>query len=172
MTVINAIRTATNQAQQAMSWIQRIPLRFRNQVMIANAQFEAVPDAKPSARERQVELVAFYTKYEQLVELLCDGAQYGPNQRMESQYQEYRDWMLKSYPHMKQYVVAYLELDVDDVRRHDDTFLIATDAFESLWACPTLSSQLDSDDGSTIGRIIRTREALNRYAEHLRRLAA
>ena len=53
-----------------------------------------------------------------------------------------------------------------------DLYGRSTDAFEALYAAPTLQEQLRGDDGSMIGRIMRTREALNRYAEQLRRLAA
>jgi hypothetical protein len=46
------------------------------------------------------------------------------------------------------------------------------DAFEALWSSPTLQELLRSDDGNMISRITRTREALNRYAEQLRQIAA
>jgi hypothetical protein len=117
--------------------------------------------AGPSVKERQQDLIHFYQEYEALVEVLCDAAQYGPTAALEGAYTRQRDWMRENYPRIGAYAVAYMRLEVDD----------AGDAFEALFAEPDLGTFLDSDDGKMISRIMRTREALNLYGDHLRQLA-
>lgn len=118
--------------------------------------------AGPTVQERQLALIHFYQEYESLVETLCDAAQYGPTPFLEKSYQAVREWMQENYPQVSRYVVAYLRFEVDD---HGD-------AFEALFSSPDLATFLQTDDGNMISRIMRTREALNRYGDHLRQLAA
>jgi len=119
----------------------------------------------PSILERQQELIGFYQVYEHLVEVLCDSAQYGPTQALESSYRSRREWMLENYPSIRKFVVAYLKFEVEDA-------ILGGDAFEALFTAEDLSTFLQADDGNMISRILRTREALNLYGDHLRQLAA
>lgn len=118
--------------------------------------------AGPTVHERQMALIHFYQEYETLVETLCDSAQYGPTPYLEKAYQSVREWMVENYPVTGRYVVAYLRFEVDD----------RGDAFEALFSTPDLATFLQTDDGNMISRIMRTREALNLYGDHLRQLAA
>jgi len=112
-------------------------------------------------QERQVELIRFYERYEELVETLCDAAQYGPTPKLERSYEAHRDWMREEYANMRPFVVGYLHPEEG-----------GRDAFESLVAADDLGQFLNSDDGNMISRITMTREALTLYGEHLRQLAA
>ncbi len=116
----------------------------------------------PTVQERQLALIHFYQEYETLVETLCDAAQYGPTSFLEKAYLSVREWMQENYPQVGRYAVAYLQFEVDD----------RGDAFEALFSSPDLATFLQTDDGNMISRIMRTREALNRYGDHLRQLAA
>lgn len=116
----------------------------------------------PTVQERQQDLIHFYQEYETLVETVCDSAQYGPTPHLEKVYQTQREWMEENYPRVRRYVVAYLRYEIEDL----------TDAFEALFQAPDLAAFLQSDDGNMISRIMRTREALNLYGDHLRQLAA
>jgi hypothetical protein len=129
-------------------------------------------DAAPSVQERQQELVRFYRHYEELVEVLCDAAQYGPTQKLETQYAALKHWMDLNYPPVRRYVVAYLQFSVEDAQQSLDMQGRTADAFEALVAAPDLETFLKNDDGAMISRINRTRDALNLYGEHLRQLAA
>lgn len=176
MTRQDAIRKATKGVTDLGRWIVRIPVRMR----LALRDYE---DAKatrlakscehvPTLQERQDELIRFYGRYEELVDALCDCAQYGPNARQEGEYSELRAWMQCNYPSLRRYVSAYLRFDPKDAARALDLHSSGRDAFEALFAAPTLEEFLRSDDGEMIARIERTREALSRYGEHLRQLIA
>ena len=132
----------------------------------------AARTAGPTVQERQQELVRFYKHYEDLVELLCDAAQYGPTPKLENDYARLRRWMHENYPPVRRYVVAYLQYSSDDAQQALTLDGRIADAFEALVCAPDLSEFLAADDGGMISRITRTRDALNLYGEHLRRLAA
>jgi hypothetical protein len=133
---------------------------------------EAAAAAGPTVAERQAELMTFYRQYEELVDVLCDAAQYGPGPRLEARYVELQTWMRERYPQLRRFVVAYLRYSAEDARQSLHLSGRSADAFEALVAAPNLEEFLQVDDGSMISRIHRTREALNLYGEHLRQLAA
>ena len=176
MTRQDAIRRATKGVSNLGRWIVRIPVRMK----LAMRDLEDAKAARkvqaqahvPTLRERQEELIRFYGRYEELVGALCDCAQYGPNARQESDFAELRAWMQGNYPGLRRYVSAYLRFDPKDAARALDLHSSGRDAFEALFAAPTLEEFLRSDDGEMIARIERTREALSRYGEHLRQLIA
>ena len=172
MSVNTLIKKASNRATSAADWMRTVSLRLRGAVVDMQAAATPAPPIQPTIRQRQEELASFYTQYESLVEILCDAAQYGPNSPLEAKYAELRDYMQRTYPEMRKYVIAYLDVAVEDAAGPLDLYGHATDAYEALFAAPTLQEQIRADDGNMIGRIMRTREALNRYAENLRRLAA
>lgn len=171
MTGQNAIERVSRSAAGAWRFVNRIP----NRVMIA---IKDLKDAKEgaanheSASSRHDDLVAFYSKYEDLVEVLCDSAQYGPDGRLDSRYLELRSWMMSNYPAIRPFVAAFLRYDARDAQKSLDWHGLAGDAFEALFAAPSISEFLRLDDGEMIFRIERTRNALNLYGEHLRELAA
>jgi hypothetical protein len=111
--------------------------------------------------ERREQLRVYYEGYEDYVEMLCDAAQYGPSTRLDEKYQAKRAWLAEGYEELKPLLGAFL-------RPEDDA---EGDPFEALFSAPTVLDFLESDDGETIDRITRAREALNLYAEHLRHLA-
>ncbi|AIE83467.1 hypothetical protein [Fimbriimonas ginsengisoli] len=117
----------------------------------------------PSVQERQSELILFYERYEELVEILCDAAQYGPTPKLARSYLNHRDWFRDQYARIRPFLVSFLRMEPEDDR---------ADAFEALVASDDLEGFLSTDDGSMISRITRTREALVLYGEHLRHLAA
>lgn len=128
-------------------------------------------DEQPTPRERHDRLVAFYDGYEGLVETLCDAAQYGPSEALEAKYQQRREWMSEAYPEVRKFLVAFLQYSIDDASQGIALWGRSADAFEALFAAPSLEAFLEADDGTMISRIERTREALYRYGEHLRQLA-
>ncbi len=174
MSQIPTIQTTTTSATNPLHWFLSLPRRISNYALDRRKTRTEVVNVvgELTVRARQEQLAQFYVKFEDLVDLLCDSAQYGPDVRMDVRYQELRNWMHRNYGELRGFVVAYLDIEVADTRVPLDLYGQSTDAFEALYAAPTLQEQLRSDDGSMIGRIMRTREALNRYAEQLRRLAA
>ncbi len=129
-------------------------------------------NAPPTIRDRQQELVRFYMHYEDLVETLCDLASAGATPCLESYYKASRVWMLKNYPDVRRYVIAYLRYSAEDAQQSLAMNGSPADAFEALFTAPTLREFLDHDDGLMINRIDRTREALTMYGHHLRLLAS
>lgn len=174
MTRQDAMHRVSRGAVGAWAWVGRIPNRVRIAFRdLQDSRTESLSrDRGPTVAERQDELVHFYSKYEELVELLCDASQYGPDLKLENRYASLRSWMQANYPPLRLYVVAYLKYDPRDAQQAMDWHGLAGDAFEALFAAPTLEEFLRIDDGQMIWRIERTRDALNLYAEHLRHLAA
>lgn len=174
MSVLTILTKASHRAGDAIRWIQSMPTRVQNRSLILAKDLESSrPNLVASTPKlKQEELASFYDKYEQLVELLCDSAQYGPDSRMEQRYADIRLTMHKQYPEIRRFVSVFLEIDLEDSRTPNTLYEKGVDAFEALWSSPTLQELLRSDDGNMIGRITRTREALNRYAEQLRQIAA
>lgn len=165
---MSAIARMTTGATDVWRWIATMPLRIK----LAKREVAAAQEAPagPSVRERQADLIQFYGHFEHLVETLCDAAQYGPVEKLERRYRQEREWMQTHYVKVRKYVVAYLRFEVGDAEQSsllDGTY---GDAFESLFAAPDLQSFLNVDDGNMISRIMRTRQALNLYGEHLRQL--
>lgn len=176
MTGEERIRKAAGGFAGLSQWIKRAPVRWKlalrdiqeeRQSRLTRHQSKA-----PTLRERQEELIRFYGQYETLIEVLCDAAQYGPDGRLEARYNEVRLWLQSNYPGMRRFVAAYLRYDSGDAARSLDLHGSGRDAFEALFAAPTLDDFMRSDDGRMIERIDRTREALGRYGDHLRQLIA
>ena len=95
----------------------------------------------PSVKERQVALIQFYTAYEDLVESLCDAANYGSTPGLEKKYGVNREWMIEHYPDVRKYVSAYLRFEGEDLA-------LGKDAFEALFGSPNLGEFLAADDGN------------------------
>lgn len=152
--------------------VRRLPFQLRSLLRNRAEETVAAPIPGMTLRERQADLASFYTRYEDLVELICDASQYGPNPALETRYAEVRGWMMRAYPTLRTYVIAFLDHQVNDAEQSMDLYGHPTDAFEALYSSPTLHALTKTDDGNMIGRIVRTRNALNRYGEHLRKLAA
>jgi hypothetical protein len=163
-------RTATGVADVVRAVANRAKIAAKDRREAAERQ--ALLFAAPSVSERQEDLRRFYDRYEQLVEVLCDAAQYGPAPKLERSYEELRKWMEGRYGGLRPYVVAYLRYSAEDAELSLAVGGRGADAFEALVAAPTLAEFLEHDDGGMISRITRTREALNLYGEHLRQLAA
>lgn len=154
------------------SWLRRAPLVVKNAQLDTIAQRERSEESSESIRDKQADLATFYTHYEEMVDLLCDAAQYGPNQKMSERYDLTRKAILRQYPPLRTEIEPFLEADPTEPANSMDFHSGHDDAFLRLCGGQTLESQILSDDGQMISRIIRTRNALTLYAEHLRQLAA
>ncbi len=128
--------------------------------------------AGPTIAQRRADLLAFYELYEEVVEVLCDAAQYGPASKLDERYLALRDSIVRGYAPVRPFVIAYLRFSTDDAELGMKLTGKSTDAFEALVGAPTLEEFIRLDDGGMISRITRTREALNLYGEHLRQLEA
>lgn len=172
MTTSEAIRSLKARTGSALGWIRRV--RVRAKLKVRDWQEEKAQErGEPMLvilQQRQQDLLSFYTHFEKLVEILCDSAQYGPSIKLEEAYREERKWMQTHYFLVRPYVVAYLSLDSQDAEQGIALQGFAGDAFQALFAAQTLGDLVKADDGNMISRIIRTREALNLYGEHLRGL--
>lgn len=130
-----------------------------------------LPEAHASdVEQRRCDLLEFYTHYEDLVALLSDVSQYGPSPKLELDYQRLRGILNRGYSRIRRYVVAFLKYSSDDAQVGVGLWGRSADAFEALTAASSLQSFLKADNSHLASRILRTRDALNRYGEHLRRL--
>ena len=144
-------------------------------VNLARLGGERVRDITRSKEEksielRRLELVDFYNQFEQYVEVLCDGAQYGPVEGLEQHYSVHKAYLIAHYEMLKQYLSAYIRPLPSDAEQCMLGIGRFGDVFESLFAYNSLKDFLEADDGYMISRITRAREALMRYGEHLRML--
>lgn len=172
MRVVASLARVARDTGAVARWLRRAPLRVRLALRDAQDSRDraALANRAPSAQERRDQLIAFYKRYEALVEALCDGAQYGPDSALEQRYQEHRAWMQRNYPALRGYLRPYLDdpeaAGQGRIEHHERQM----DAFESLFGYPTLGTLLQHDDGDLIGAIVRTRQAMNSYGEHLRQM--
>lgn len=166
--------TVARGALGVKSWLRSLVNRSRSAAKdrVDAKDREMAARIVPTIQERHDELVRFYTRYEELVETICDAAQYGPTPKLEAKYVELRRWMTSNYAPVRRYVVAYLRFTPEDAQQGLMSEGKATDAFEALFAPANLEEFLKIDDGNMISRITRTRESLNLYGEHLRQLLA
>lgn len=171
---LHTVNRVARGASEAWMWIRRVPVRLRNtRLDLKDARERSVEKrAAPTASARLDELRTFYDQYNDLVETLCDSAQYGPTHQLESRYSDMRRWMLSHYSPLRKLVVAYLRFDAADARQGLDLHGQSADAFEALFCAPSLGDFLRADDGLMISRMERTREALHLYGDHLRQMAA
>jgi hypothetical protein len=172
MTRQEALHRVTHRANSALHWLVRVPTRVKLKVKDIEEAKE-LEKGEPILfilQQRQQDLVSFYSHYERLVEVLCDSAQYGPTVKLENAYQEERRWMQTHYFLIRPYVVAYLKLESEDAEQGILLQGFPGDGFQALFAAASLADLVKADDGNMISRIIRTREAVNLYSDHLKQL--
>jgi hypothetical protein len=145
--------------------------RYRSMTKTRQAVVETTEKRSVSLRveDRQAALCAFYQVYESLIEVLCDAAQLGASPKLEASYRSVRMDLNNRYGDLRNFLGAYLRHTGED--RRGVAMGIRFDAFDALLAPATLEMFLQTDDGYTISRVTRTREALNLYAEHLKQLS-
>ncbi|MEI6512174.1 MAG: hypothetical protein WCO51_02745 [bacterium] len=114
-------------------------------------------------------LVEFYGYYEDLVDVLCIAARFEDTSAFEAQYGRLRNWMIKNYPNVRPFLIAHLMLHPSDDMLGLNCVGKPSDGFEALFVAPSITQLLKLDQGDLIERIYRTRDALNRYGDHLRR---
>lgn len=119
-------------------------------------------DKAPDPAEMMQTLEDFCVHYESLVEVLCDGATYGPEPRLSAKYERIRTWMLQNYPYLQTELVGRLEAVAEIA------WETPRDMFEQLFAPNTLEAFLATDDGHMIQRIMSTRQALDGLNSDLR----
>jgi hypothetical protein len=165
MSVINNIkRVASVRTDGFMNRVRSL----KNRSMIAakdqaQARENAFALTRPqSLDEKRDDLLNFNEQYEVLVELLCDAAKYGPEDKLEQKYCSVRSWMLKNYASLRDDITPFVQ--VESASRSRSQF----DSFEVLFISTSLDEFLRGDDGSMIQHINRTRNALGNYAEDLR----
>lgn len=142
----------------------------RIRIAIKDIRDREEEDLSLSPQARQAHLLEFYEKYEETVEVLVDGAQFGPTAELENRYASLKAYMAESYPDLRPYVLAYVRLSLEDEEFGLKASGKGCDPFEALTAAADLATFLQFDDGHMIARIMRTREALTLYSDHLRYL--
>ncbi|MBL8047963.1 MAG: hypothetical protein JNJ45_04710 [Chthonomonas sp.] len=119
-------------------------------------------DKTPSQPVTLQTVMMFCAQYEALVEVLCDGATYGPEPRLSAHYERIRTWMMQNYPHIQTELNSRLESSAAP------RWEISRDPFEELFSPNTLEAFLATDDGQMIQRILSTRHAIDELTSDLR----
>ena len=164
------MRAATHRSPiaGAIGGVLAIPRRFRLHLNDLRLERDTTRSAKISTAERLERVRAFYTIYEDAVEILLTATTVGTSPVLQDRYGGLRRVVLSEYGPIKPYLLAYLRMTVADAEYGIAHFGRPSDAFEILFGQEHLSTLLSTDDGEMILRITRTREALTLYAEHLR----
>ncbi len=163
---------ASSRARRSSGRVASIS-RVRSLLSIAWQDRKGIKAVDDSAdpEYRLTTLLDFHTHYENFVDCLCEAAQYGLEGRLEQKYAELRELALVTYTPVQPFVCAFLDVDEDeDPSNFED--VSSSDSFSQLLRPPTIKQFLGADDGRMISRIMRTREAIDKYADHLRKLSA
>ena len=127
--------------------------------------------SRTEVAERLGDLTAFSDRYEDLVELYCNAAQFGSTEKSEKQFTDIRAEYLRRYAPIRAILVSLLVSAPEDELVGIKLLGRPLDAFEVLVAPKTVEEFLATDDGHTISRLTRTQEAISKYGDHLRLLA-
>ena len=144
---------------------------FASKIKASGRARQVAKTIQASVPQRRNELSGFYDTYENLIETICDAAQYGVTEGLEQNYSQYRNELISTYTPLKPFLLSYLGDATEDVEFGMKVVGRPMDAFEVLVAADNLRAFVKLDDGNMISRLTRTREALTAYSEHLRLLA-
>lgn len=150
-----------------------LPRRLRRMVQDRRLERRERAAARPRTKDRLDEVRRFYAGYEEAVEVLVAAVNAGSLSGevppgLQARYEALRPGLLAHYATIQPFLLAYLRMTVEDAEYGLRHFGHPSDAFEALFGHEELSVFVASDDGETIRRIVRTREALTLYTEHLR----
>jgi hypothetical protein len=118
--------------------------------------------------QQRHKLIEFYDDFEGLVDLVCASARSGITPGMAADYEATSARMRRAYPPLRSHLLAYLQVDVSDSALGLRLCGRATDAIECLFCAPDLRALHAHDDGEMMGRVVRARDALYRFGDHLR----
>ncbi len=113
-------------------------------------------------RQRQ-QFLAFYDRYEQLVDVLCWAARDTVHDGCDEQYREIRGWLMDNYAPMRRALEPFIQQALAESDHNT-----RQDPFEMLFAPEHVMQVIEQDDGDLLGRIILTRDIVARYDAHLR----
>lgn len=128
------------------------------------------PSKKPRNIGRERSLAAyqsFFDHYDALIGLLCLGAHEGLKPENEVEFRELKGWFRQNYPPLKPSITPFLVEDESDLVPTASRERRACDAFEALFMPDSVSTLLETDQGSLIGRMIRTQQALESWSRSL-----
>lgn len=110
-------------------------------------------------------LEAFALRYAELAELLTDAARYGNNEMLEERYWRLRMWMQSHYRTVKVALKAVLPT-AEDRRLAQRWNEEGRDAFERLFAAPTLEALLEQNGHHLDHLLEQTQAALAQSTRH------
>ena len=122
--------------------------------------------------DRRKAWAAFERNFEALAALIGEAQFYGPMPNLERRYRDLTRGLVRQYGPLRPYMACYLLSLAEDHEWGMGQAGYSTDAFEALVVAPSLSGLLEEDPGRLAARICRVREAIARYGDHLRWLAA
>lgn len=167
-----SIRISSGQSKGLKQTYRSLSMRLMSLSKTAGEKFVGFTQTKAqkSIQLRRQELIDFYQRFEQFVEVLCDAAHLGPSENLDRKFNDLQEYLRPHYQPLQGYLSAYvrpLPSDAENCMQGSGRF---GDVFDALFAFDALSNFLEADDGYMISRISRAREALMRYGEHLRKL--
>jgi len=157
-----------NDGVQSKVW-RRTPVEgwARLKVLLPSNSHDVLLPATNAAR-RAKELDAFQELFEDLVQLMCDGARVGSTPTTETRYGEKRRDIQRAYASVRPFLISFMKFSVADADSVCEG--LCGDPFLALIAPRSIEDFLALDDGAAISRIQRVRDAIERYQRHLRLL--
>lgn len=137
------------------SWVFEVSSRIKNLSM--DQQSEIIDPT--SAPLRMEQLQVFSEEFCILMEVISDGARYGPTLGLEHRYSQLSQSLSSSFAPCKPFIFAYV-----------DPTVLSLHSVEQLWKHEDLKSLLDSDDSNLMFLMNQSLDAIQLYESHLRYL--
>ncbi|MDW8320661.1 MAG: hypothetical protein RMM08_04800 [Armatimonadota bacterium] len=120
-------------------------------------------DPLAQCKRQREQFLAFYERYDQLVDVLCWAARDTVHDGCDEKYQQIRNWLVKNYAPVRRAMAPFIQQAIfeRDVNLQEDPF-------EKLFAPAHVMQVIEGDEGDLLGRIILTRDIVARYDAHLR----
>lgn len=112
-----------------------------------------------SAPVRLEQLDTFSDQFHGLLEVISDGARYGPTLGLQNRYSILQNELNQSFEPCKPFLFAYI-----------NSSGISLSEIEAMWKQPNLGMLIDSDDSNLIDRMNRSLDVISLYDSHLRYL--
>lgn len=143
--------------------IRTFVLWVRERVSLAAHNILERTDPLAQYQRQREQFVAFYDRYEQLVDLLCWAARDTVHDGCDEKYQQVREWLVQHYAPVRRAMAPFIQqvLSEGDGNPHEDPFA-------KLFEPAHVMQVIEQDEGDLLGRIILTREIVTRYDAHLR----
>ncbi|MEJ5251018.1 MAG: hypothetical protein HPY54_02695 [Chthonomonadetes bacterium] len=143
--------------------IRTFVLWLRDGVSLVAQRILERTDPLTQYRRQREQFLAFYDRYEELVDLLCWAARDTVHDGCDEKYQRVREWLNLHYAPVRRAMAPFTRQVLAERAGNPQE-----DPFALLFAPAHVMQVIEQDQGDLLERIILTREIVARYDAHLR----